>query len=35
MQDLLAAVEVFEVSGERLTLHSEGVQVLVFERVGE
>ena len=35
MQDSLATVERFEVSGERLTLHSEGGQVLVFERVGE
>ena len=35
MQDSLAAVERFEVSGERLTLHSEGGQVLVFERAGE
>ena len=34
MQDSLATVERFEVSGERLTLHSEGGQVLVFERVG-
>ena len=33
MQDSLATVERFEVSGERLTLHSEGGQVLVFERV--
>ena len=31
MQDSLATVERFEVSGERLTLHSEGGQVLVFE----
>ncbi len=35
MQDSLATVERFEVSGERLTLHSEGGQALVFERVGE
>ena len=35
MQELLATVERFEVSGERLTLHSEGGQALVFERVGE
>ena len=35
MQDALATVERFEVSGERLTLHSEGGQVLVFERIGE
>ena len=35
MQDSLASVERFEVSGERLTLHSEGGQALVFERVGE
>ena len=35
IQDLLATVERFEVSGERLTLHSEGGQALVFQRVGE
>jgi hypothetical protein len=35
MQDSLATVERFEVSGERLTLHGEGGQVLVFERVAE
>ena len=35
MQDSLAAVERFELSGERLTLHSEGGQVLVFQRAGE
>ena len=35
MQDSLATVERFELSGERLMLHSEGGQVLVFERVGE
>ena len=35
IQDSLATVEQFEVSGERLTLHSEGGQALVFERVGE
>ena len=35
MQDSLATVERFEVSAERLTLHSEGGQALVFERVGE
>ena len=34
MQDLLATVERFEVSGQQLTLHSEGGQALVFERVG-
>lgn len=34
MQDSLATVERFEVSEEALTLHSEGGQVLVFERVG-
>ena len=31
MQDSLATVERFEISGERLTLHSEGGQVLVFD----
>ncbi len=35
MQDSLATVERFEVSEERLTLHSEGGQALVFERVGK
>ena len=35
MQDALATVERFELSGERLTLHGEGGQVLVFERVAE
>ncbi len=35
MQDSLATVERFEVSGEQLTLHSEGGQVLVFERVAK
>ena len=34
MQDSLAAVERFEVSGDRLTLHSEGGQVLVLDPVG-
>lgn len=34
MQDSLATIERFEVSGERLTLHDEGGQALVFERVG-
>ncbi len=34
MQDSLATVERFEVSAERLTLHSEGGHTLVFERVG-
>ena len=34
MQDSLATVERFEVSGERLTLHSEDGQALVFERAG-
>ena len=34
MLDSLATVERFEVSEERLTIHSEGGQVLVFERVG-
>ena len=33
MQDLLATVERFEVSGEQLRLHSEGGQALVFQRV--
>ena len=35
MQDSLATAERFEVSGERLTLHGEGGQALVFERVGK
>ena len=35
MQDSLATVQRFEVSGERLTLHGEGGQALVFERIGE
>ena len=35
MQDSLATVDRFEVSGERLTLHGEGGRVLVFERVGK
>ena len=35
MQDSLATVERFEISGERLTIHSEGGQALVFERAGE
>lgn len=35
MQDSLAAVERFELSGERLTLHGEDGHVLVFERAGE
>ena len=35
MQDSLATVERFEVSEEQLTLHSEGGQALVFERVAE
>lgn len=34
LQDLLATVERFEFSVERLTLHSGGGQVLVFQRVG-
>ena len=34
MQDSLATVERFEVSGDQLTLHSEGGQALVFERAG-
>ena len=33
MQGLLATVERFEVSEEQLTLHSEGGQALVFERI--
>ena len=32
MQDLLATVERFGVSGEQLKLHGEGEQVLIFER---
>ena len=35
IQDALVTVERLEVSGEQLTLHSEGGQVLVFERVGQ
>ena len=35
MQDSLATVERFEIAGERLTLHSEDGQAMVFERVGE
>ena len=35
MQDSLATVARFEVSGEQLTLHSEGGQVLVFQPVGK
>lgn len=35
MQDLLATVERFRMAGERLTIHSEGGQALVFERAGE
>lgn len=34
IQESLATVEEFEISGERLTLHSEGGDALVFERVG-
>ena len=34
MQDLLATVERFEISDQQLTLHSEGGQTLVFEKVG-
>ena len=34
IQDLLTTVEGFEVSGQQLTLHSEGGQALVFERAG-
>ncbi len=34
MQDSLATVERFEVTEEQLTLHSEGGQVMVFERAG-
>lgn len=33
MQDSLATVERFEISGERLTLYSSGGQVLVFEHL--
>ena len=35
MKDSLATVERFEVSEERLTLHSEDWQVPVFKRVGK
>ena len=35
MQDLLATVKRFEISEEQLTLHSEGGQTPVFERVGK
>ena len=35
MQDLLATIERFEVSGKQLTVHSEGGQALVFEKVGK
>ena len=35
MQDALATVERFEVSSERLTLHSEGRHASVFELVGK
>ena len=35
MQDSMATVERFEVSGEQITLQSEGGQALVFERVGK
>ena len=35
MQDLLATVERFEISDQQLTLHSEGGQTLVFEKVGK
>ncbi len=35
IQESLLMVERFEVSDERLTLHSEGGQALVFERVGK
>ena len=35
MQELLSTVERFDVLGEQLTLHSEGDQVLVFERHGK
>ena len=34
MQDSLATVKRFEVSGEGLTLHSEGGHALIFRRVG-
>ncbi len=33
MQDSLATVEEFEISGDQLTLHSEGGEALVFERI--
>ncbi len=35
LQGALATVERFEIAGERLTLYSEGGQVLVFERSGK
>ena len=35
MQGSLATAERFEILGERLTLHSEDGQVLVFERAGK
>ena len=35
MLDLLASIEGFEVASDRLTLHSEGGQVLVFERTSK
>ena len=35
MQDSLATVERFELSGERLTLHSDGGRALILERVEE
>ena len=35
MQESLATVERFEIEEERLTLHSEGGQALVFERVAK
>ena len=34
IQDSLATIQRFEVSGGRLTLHSQGGQVLIFDRAG-
>lgn len=35
IEESLATVKRFEISGKKLTLHSEGGQVLVFKRVGQ